>query len=494
MSRFLDAIAPDLGGFLAAAIVLGGAFTIWTATGHLNGAPVVPDVEAQFDGDGGVDNGSSPESSKVETTAADGGTRTAALPAGTATTSFSGKAYNVILISVDTLRADIGFMGYPRPVSANIDALAGRSVVFERAYATASFTPKCLGPLMIGRYSSETYRDFEHYTKFGPENVFLAERIHNAGNRTAAAMCHRYFGWKKGLDQGFDIWDTSSIPPNSIDNDPTPTSEKLTDTAISLFVVSARRRYSDPRRQIGGDDREIRNGHFFAWFHYLDPHLPYVDHPGAPNFAGMPNPGIPEKRAAYDGEVWYTDKHIGRLLAHIAAQPWASETAIIFTADHGEAFGEHGHWGHGRELWEPLVHVPLMIYVPGTPARRIQNRRSHIDLAPTILDLMGISPEDPLLHGKSLVKDIANLGALDDRDTYIDMPDGPYNDLRRSVLTGPNAGLKLIEFQGGKQELYDLNVDPKEAKNLIGDADKAKIAKDAMARVRATVKELPPVH
>lgn len=492
MSRFLDAIAPDLGGFLAAAMVLGGAFTIWSATAHLNGAP--KDAEVAM-ADGGVDNGSGDngtpnESSATETTAADAGTKVVIANPGN---GFNGKSYNVILISVDTLRADIGFMGYPRPVSANIDALAAKSTVFERAYATASFTPKCLGPLMIGRYSSETYRDFEHYTKFGTENVFLAERIHNAGNRTAAAMCHRYFGWKKGLDQGFDIWDTSSIPKDSIDNDPTPTSEKLTDTAISL--LSSPRAADIPTR--GGKLAVTTgkpNGHFFAWFHYLDPHLPYVDHPGAPNFSGMTNPGIPDKRGPYDGEVWYTDKHIGRLLAHIAAQPWASETAIVFTADHGEAFGEHGHWGHGRELWEPLVRIPLMVYVPGQPARRIQNRRSHIDLAPTILDLMGITPDDPLLHGHSLLEDIGNPGPPKDRDTYIDMPDGPFNDLRRSVITGPNAGLKLIEFQGGKQELYDLNTDPKEAKNLIGDPAQSKIAKDAMARVRATVKEIPPVH
>jgi arylsulfatase A-like enzyme len=306
-------------------------------------------------------------------------------------------------------------------------------------------------------------------------------------------MCHRYFGWKKGLDQGFDIWDISAIPPNSPDNDPTPTSEKLTDTAISL--LSSPRAADIPTR--GGKLAVTTgkpNGHFFAWFHYLDPHLPYVDHPGAPNFSGMTNPGIPDKRGPYDGEVWYTDKHIGRLLAHIASQPWAAETAIVFTADHGEAFGEHGHWGHGRELWEPLVRVPLMVYVPGTAGRRIQNRRSHIDIAPTILDLMGISPEDPLLHGKSLLKDITNPAQPDDRDTYIDMPDGPYNDLRRAVITGPNAGVKMIEYQGGKQEVYDLNADPKEAKNLLGDPVQSKVAKDAMARVRATIKELPPTR
>lgn len=476
MRRFLEAIAPDLGGFLATAVVLGGAFAIWAATAHLKGAPQ-GDLEAQFDGDGGIIE---PES-HVETTAADGGTR--AMPG-------ARRAYNVILISVDTLRADLGFSGYPRPVSPNIDALAAKSVVFERTYAMASFTPKCLGPLMIGRYSSETYRDFEHYTKFGDQNVFLAERIHNGGGRTAAAMCHRYFGWKKGLDQGFDIWDTSSIPPNSVDNDPTPTSEKLTDTAISILQSKAAADLPLSKGKTAGKD-DKHQGPFFAWFHYLDPHLPYVPHEGAPAFASMPSAGLPA-RDKYDVEVWYTDKHVGRLLAHIAAQPWANETAIIFTADHGEAFGEHAHYGHGRELWEQLVRVPLIVSVPGVAPRRIPTRRSHIDVVPTVLELMGMPSDDPLLHGRSLLKDIATPGAIEEHDVFIDMPDGPYNDLRRSVIFGASPGFKLIEYQGGKFELYDLGNDPKESKNLASDSAKMKEAKEAMARVRANIKELPP--
>ncbi|MBX3225794.1 MAG: sulfatase-like hydrolase/transferase [Labilithrix sp.] len=481
--RFLDAIAPDLGGILAATLVLGGAFAIWAATAHLKGAPTdLEGLEAHEDGDG--DGGAGEPESRVETTAADAGT--------TVSAPRVQRSYNVILVSVDTLRADLGFSGYPRPVSPNIDALAAKSVVFERTYALASFTPKCLGPMMIGRYSSEIYRDYEHYTKFGADNVFLAERIHDNGGRSAAAMCHRYFGWKKGLDQGFDLWDTSSIPPNSVDNDPTPTSEKLTDTAIG--ILSSQNGADLPLKDgkpVGADDKHT--GRFFTWVHYLDPHLPYVTHKDAPSFASMGGAGIPTLRNTYDVEVWFTDKHIGRLFAHIAAQPWAPETAIILTADHGEAFGEKGHYGHGRELWEPLVRVPLIVYIPGGTPRRIETRRSHIDIVPTVLDLMGMATDDPLLHGKSLLKDIANTGPLEDHDIFIDMPDGPYNDLRRAVIFGPGAGFKMIEFQGNRpSELYDLANDPKESKNLASDAAKLKEAKEAMARVRATIKELPP--
>ena len=101
------------------------------------------------------------------------------------------RSFNVLLITVDTLRWDLGFMGYPRPITPNLDALAERSTVFERAYATASYTPKSIGPMLIGRYASETFRDGQHYTTFYPANVFVAERLRSAGHRTLAAGTHQ---------------------------------------------------------------------------------------------------------------------------------------------------------------------------------------------------------------------------------------------------------------------------------------------------------------
>lgn len=405
--------------------------------------------------------------------------------------------YNVVLITVDTLRADLGFAGYPRPVSPNIDELAARSIVYEHAYAMASFTPKCLGPLLIGRYSSETRRDYAHYTNFAPENVFLAERVQEAGGRTAGAASHRYFGWRKGFDQGFDVWDTSAIPPNSIDNDPTITSDKLTDVAIAL--LSSADASEIPMRGSTPAMTQPRTGpakdHFFVWIHYLDPHLPYVPHNGAPNFASMHDAAIPRLRAAYDAEVWFTDQQVGRLLRHIAEQPWAEDTAVIVTADHGEAFGEHGHWGHGRELWEPLVRVPLLVFVPGASPRRIKAKRSHIDIVPTVLELMGLA-ERSELHGKSLLSDLQSApDDAEERDVYIDMPEGPYNEMRRAVISGPSPGVKLIDFGKGRYGLFDLRSDPNETKNLVGSAPvQLRSAKKAMDRVADSLTELPPTR
>lgn len=494
LRRLLDASAADIAGLAATILLVVVTFLMSRLMGIERDPPGHPPAtegrEKQPHGSNDADDS---EGAAVATTnAGSGGGR------GTDQARHDirahGKTYNVILITVDTLRADLGFAGYPRPVSPNIDALAARSVVFEHAYAMASFTPKCLGPLLIGRYIGETKRDYEHYTHFFPDNVFVGERIQAGGGRTFGAASHRYFGWKKGFDQGFDVWDTSAIPPNSTDNDPTPTSAKLTDVAIAQ-LSSPHATELPLRAPASAKAREGKaKSHFFAWVHYLDPHLPYVAHEGAPSFAaiagGQP---IPKERAPYDGEVWFTDQHVGRLLTHIAAQPWANETVIIFTADHGEAFGEHGHWGHGRELWEPLVHVPMLIYAPGAPAHRIKTKRSHIDVVPTILDLMGL-PIDPELKGKSLVADLtAPADKLEERDVFIDMPEGPYNDMRRAIITGRSPGLKLIDSGPGKHQLFDLATDPNELKNLASDTGRLREAQTALSRVRASIKELPPV-
>jgi arylsulfatase A-like enzyme len=388
--------------------------------------------------------------------------------------------YNVLLLTVDTLRFDLGYMGYPKPITPNLDALAARGAVFERTYATASFTPKSLGPLLIGKYASETSRDFEHYTTFYSSNVFLAERVRSAGARTFAGMCHRYFTFRNGLQQGFDVWDTTAMPPKMTDNDRRVTSDRLSDVAIALL--------SKPEN-VGGGRR------FFAWFHYFDPHLPYVPHVGAPDLRAPDASKVARARVPYDEEVWFTDQQIGRVLAYVASQPWGAETAIVLTADHGEAFGEHNHVGHGRELWEPLVRVPLIVYVPGAAPKRIAVKRSHIDLVPTIMELSGAPiPSDRSLRGTSLVYDVLAPPAtpLPERDVYIDMPEGPFNEMRRALVTGPSPGIKLIDVAARRFELYDLARDPDERADLAGDKALLGPYVEALQRMRARLDELPP--
>lgn len=477
-------------GFRSFVVIAGGtftglfacalAYTIWKMPARVRGTAVIADVPR---GDAGAPTRPTSSSSTVPAAQVARAER---------------RPFNVVLVTIDTLRHDIGYAGYPRPVSPHIDAFAKKSVVYDRMYAMASFTPKSVGPMLIGRYVEETAHDpNEHYTRYFESNTFLAERVVAAGGRTMAAMCHHYFRFKTGYDQGFDVWDLSSIPADSRDNSPSVTSDVLTDTAIGMLKgpraedIPARSRFRTKRDPGHADGGRPQTDKFFAWFHYLDPHLPYVPHDGAPNFAAMSaKDKIPVERGPYDGEVWFTDKHVGRLLSHIAAQPWASETAIILTADHGEAFGERGHWRHGREVWEPLVRVPFVLSIPGEGARRIDAKRSHIDLVPTVLDLMGIAPPESL-SGRTLLHDL-HTRTPEERDVYIAMPEGPFNEMRRAFITGPSPGTKLVEFPNGKHELFDLAADPAEAKSLTADKARLRATVDAFTAFRGRLHERKP--
>lgn len=351
---------------------------------------------------------------------------------------------NVVLITIDTLRYDLGYTGYERDYTPNLDKLAERSIVYERAYSLASYTGKSVGPMLSGKYGSETHRNWGHFNIFPPEDIMVAERLQKAGIRTVSVHGHRYFGKYSNLDRGFDVVDMSAAPPEgtSWETDKEVTSGDITDAAIAQLG------------EIGDDQR------FFLWAHYLDPHADYKKHEGVPDFGNS-------ARALYDADVAYTDQQIGRLLDVLAKKAYAPRTHIIVTSDHGEAFGENKMWRHGVELWEVLVRVPLIVHVPGLEARRIDVRRSLIDLVPTMLELMRVpmpsGEGDDFLSGQSWVPDWFG-DAPEKRPVLVDMPAGPYNGARRAFI---KDDLKLILLRGGqKKELYDLAEDPGETRNV----------------------------
>jgi choline-sulfatase len=384
---------------------------------------------------------------------------------------------NVVLITIDTLRYDLGYAGYQRPISPNIDALAARSVVFERAYSLASYTGKSIGPMLIGKYGEETNRNWGHFNKFEPADIFLAQRLQRAGVRTLAVHGHRYFDVWGGLERGFDVIDMSAAPPKDAPWDvaTNKTSAELTDAAIGLL-----------------SKEENTKGRFFLWVHYLDPHADYLRHDGIDFGTGA--------RDLYDGEVAFTDKHVGRLLSAIDAAPWGKKTSVIVTSDHGEAFGEHGMYRHGFEVWEPLVRVPLVVHVPGVKPRHVSARRSLIDLVPTVLEIMHVPPPpsksesgDDFVSGQSLLVDAFLPDGKDaaQRDIYVDMPAGPFNDARRALIHGD---MKLIVSGDRRFALYDLASDPNEERDLAeqGDAKDgpAKEMKERYAAFKARLREV----
>jgi len=390
---------------------------------------------------------------------------------------------NLVLITVDTMRIDVGFMGYDKPVTPNLDALAARGVVFDRAYAMASYTGKSVGPLLIGKYPSETFRDGGHFNTYFPTNTLVTKRLHDAGFHTMGAASHWYFVPWSGLTQAMDEWDTSAMPTTGQgDVDTSVTSAELTDAAIRLLQKPA-----------------STSSRFFMWVHYFDPHEQYMPHAEAPPELRAGAESAADKvKAAYDSEVWFTDHHIGRLLDFIGGQPWGVDTAIVVTSDHGETFGEHGMAFHGGELWEPLVRVPLLVYFPGAVPHHVPVKRSHVDVVPTLLDLLGVPlPEAGELSGTSLLPDLlaGADGPFEERDVYIDMPPGPYTGMRHALITGPTPGMKLYHMAPRQFALFDLAKDPGETDDLAAvDHDRLDALVRRFNETRGRLKEVnvPP--
>jgi choline-sulfatase len=374
-----------------------------------------------------------------------------------------------LFITVDALRPELGFAGYERAVSPNIDALAKQSVIFDRAYSISTYTGFCLPPLMASRYPSEMPRNNRHEVQFFAENVFLAERLKEAGFRTAGAASHFLFapelGWVDGFERFVNAPFEGDAPPGS-HIDLFHSSRSLANATISLL--------RDPK---------ITQDRFFLWVHFLDPHKQYLEHVGYSKFGSAP-------RDLYDGEIAFTDAHIGRVLQALDTSPLAGRTVVVLTGDHGEAFGEHGAFFHGHEVWDEIVRVPLLVRVPGATPRHVTRRVSHIDLAPTVLDLAGVAP-DTEARGQSLAAEL--FGAdLAERPILIDQPRNPYYRPKRAFIDGNMKLHHLIDSNTFR--LYDLDNDPKETQDLAPeDGAPLKRMRHAYAAFVSQMVEVDPV-
>ena len=368
---------------------------------------------------------------------------------------------NVLLITVDSLRADMPWTGYPRAIAPNLTKLAEDSVVYTNEYALSSYTAKSVAGFLSSRYPSTLYRSGYFFANYPKSDTFLAEVLSAHGIQTTGWHAHLYFRGV-GLDQGFNVW--QFVPGITFDpqTDNSITSQSMTELGIKLL--------SKP---------QSTGKQFFAWAHYMDPHDQYNKHAESPDFGN-------KNRDRYDNEVFYADLWVGKLLDFARAQPWWKDTVLIVSADHGEAFGEHGFYKHAFEIWDVLTRVPLMVSGPGIKPKRINERRSHIDLAPTILDLMGVPPEKEFM-GKSFVPEL--FGAQpDNREPIIcELTEDSHNPPRRAVILGD---YKLIVIKERKFQLFNLSKDPGEETDLAPtEPDKL----EEMKKLSASIYEKMPV-
>jgi choline-sulfatase len=363
---------------------------------------------------------------------------------------------NVLLLSIDSLRADMPWAGYPRPIAPFLTELESRAVSYTRGYALSSYTSQSVGGFLGGRLPGELRRDGYFFGTYPSRVLFFPEKLRAAGVRTIAAHTHGYFRrTKAGFDQGFDVYE---MLPGTHWNATTDV-----DITGDRHAALARRLLSEPANT---------NGRFFAWFHFMDPHDQYQRHPGITPYGRT-------LRDRYDGEVTFTDNQLREFVTWVQQQPWGARTAIIVTADHGESFGEHGHYRHAFEVWQQLVRVPFFFVLPGAAPRRIDVPRSHIDLAPTVLELLGAPPE-PEFTGRSLVAELYGAEAPA-RDVWVDLARTSNNDRRRALIHGHH---KIIAYgDDSRFEVYDLDADPGETTNLRR-TDRATYD-DMVARYRA---------
>lgn len=377
---------------------------------------------------------------------------------------------NVILLVIDAMRWDMPWAGYPRDIAPNLSKLYARSVRYERGYAISSFTSKSVAGLLSGRFPSELERTTPFFTRYADSNEMIAEALQKAGVRTLSAHAHMYLDKDSGLTQGFDVWKLVSGIQMDYNKDPYITGYRYTPLLIDIM--------SQPQNT---------SGRFFAYFHYMDPHDVYNTHPESPHWG-------PKPRDLYDEEIWYTDSWVQKFIDYVEAQPWGKKTAIIVTGDHGEGFGErvggvdnYRIWKHAFELYEPLIKVPLFVYLPGIEGKDIARWRSDIDLAPTIFELLGLQPPAGLF-GTSLVSELYG-DAQPPRPIVADLPADTHNHRRRALI---DDGYKLIAFgQDFRYALYNVREDPGETRDMAK-TDKAR--KDQMvARYREVVSRIHDV-
>jgi arylsulfatase A-like enzyme len=385
--------------------------------------------------------------------------------------------YNVLYLTVDSLRADVlhargplpaGFGEDPARIAPNLTALARRGVTYTRAYALSSYTSMSVGGMYAGRLPGELPRDGYFFGEYRPSALMLAERLQSQGVHTMAAHAHFYFRrGAAGLDQGFTRWE---VIPGLIRNNTTDV-EVTSDRHEAL----CERMLSEP---------EVSARPWFMHAHFMDPHDQYRRHAGTPEITAVRG-----ARASYLSEVWFTDQHLGRLLAFIARQPWADRTAVILSADHGEAFGEHGHHRHGFYLWEELVRVPWVFVVPGASPRVIDVARSHLDLVPTVLDLLGL-PADPTLEGVSLRPELEG-GPAPARPVWVDLPQTSDNDRWRARIDGD---IKVISRgdNDGSFLVYDLAAEPEERAQIARTDPRRAAAIERFRQERSRWRDLPP--
>jgi len=343
---------------------------------------------------------------------------------------------NVLLVTIDTLRADrIGFYDPKHPLTPAIDRFAADSAVFLRAFSHTPTTLPSHANILLG--TTPSFHGVHDNVNFiVPAGLpTLAEQLKAAGYATGAFVGGFPLDSRFGLGRGFDVYDDNFYPK---DKDP--------------GIESGRERRAQAVLDSALDWLKGRGSPWFLWVHFYDPHDPY----------SPPEPYRTRyERNRYDGEVAYTDSVVGSLFRYLEDHRLVAGTLVVLTGDHGESLGEHGERTHGFLAYNSVLRIPLIIRSPGEKPRLVSQNVSHVDIFPTICDILGLRPP-AVLQGMSLASLLRGSRGENRPITFESL--SPALNLGWAPITGFILGAEKF-IESPIPEFYDLDEDFDERKN-----------------------------
>jgi arylsulfatase A-like enzyme/tetratricopeptide (TPR) repeat protein len=346
----------------------------------------------------------------------------------------------IILISIDTLRADrLPAYGYTKVRTPNLDSFAAQGALFERAYSHAPQTLPAHASILSGLLPFEHgVRDNVGFT-LKPGHWSLQRTLQARGWPTAGFVSAYVLRAATRINEGFDTYD-GELPASS------------GELSIGQVQRSGEQTVAAAERWVAQRDPEKP---FFLFLHIYEPHKPYTP---------------PERFASYDsydGEVAYSDEIVGRFFDRLRALNLYDRSTIIVLSDHGEGLGDHGEQEHGLFLYQETTRIPLIVKPAGSRSgRRVAAPVQQIDLAPTLLDLVGV-PKPANLQGRSLTPLLDGSGTIADTGIYAEALYSRYHFGWSELYSLTDARYRLI--RAPRDELFDLERDPRESASVAAE-------------------------
>ena len=368
-------------------------------------------------------------------------------------TAPNGKKWNIVLILIDTLRADhVGAYGYGRPTTPNIDEFAQAATLFRHAVSAAPNTPRSMPSIFTGRYPSRVHwvKRFANYSEIKAGTQTFFSLAHDQGYRTEVQSAHWYWEKVSALKAGVDKWDNRGALGIAESNTQSAAPE-ITPRVVERLHTLAK-----------GDKP------FLLFAHYFEPHGRYMNHPEVKQFGTS----LMDK---YDSEIAFVDHHLAPVLAALNEPGLRENTLVILSSDHGESFREHGFNFHGRTVYQDEIAIPMLIRAPAGVHREIETVVSLVDLLPTAAEVAGAKCAD--CQGASLLPLLTDPAAhLADRVVYAEQLPYPNYEVHMVAALAGNRRKLVRNVTENTLELFDLPHDAFEKVNVLSaevDGDKA---------------------